>query len=110
MGRRTAREKNLHKKIALHRMNVLFQLAESSALQGQMYLADRYVELARRIAMRYLVSIPPRFKRCYCKHCYRYLLPGVNSRIRIHRGTLIISCLQCHQQTRMPLHHRPSPS
>jgi len=106
MSRRTGKEKNIQKKIAVHRIDVLFQHAEISAVQGRFSLADRYVELARRIAMRYLVSIPPEFKRRYCKHCYGYLLPGVNSRVRIHRGKLIVSCLRCHRHTRMPLHHR----
>ncbi|MFH1100829.1 MAG: ribonuclease P [Methanobacteriota archaeon] len=106
MVRRTAKEKSANKKIAIVRITRLFRLAEYYAMCGRMNLADRYVALARKISMRYLVSIPAEFKRCYCTHCYRYLLPGVTGRVRVHRGRLIISCLRCHGRTRMPLRRR----
>ena len=110
MSRRNTRDKNIHKRIALSRIQRLFRLAEEYALRGRMNLADRYVFLARKIAMRYLVSIPSEFKRCFCKHCYRYLLPGVSGRIRINKGRIVVYCFNCNRYTRMPLKFHSSES
>ncbi|RLF28699.1 MAG: ribonuclease P [Thermoplasmata archaeon] len=101
--RRNAREKRIQKQIAKGRIRWLFQLAEKYALSGRFDLSNRYVELARKISMRYLVPIPRGFKRFFCKHCYRYLLPGVNCRFRIHRGRIIIQCFNCRKYMRIPL-------
>jgi ribonuclease P protein subunit RPR2 len=106
MRRRTGKDKTIQRKIAARRIAILFQLAQDCAVSGRFSLADRYVELARNISMRYLVPIPVEFKRWYCKQCYGFLLPGVNSRVRISRGKVIYTCLRCQRQTRMPLHPR----
>ena len=103
MSKRTSKDKKIQKNIANRRIRRLFVLAEENALSGKIKLADRYVELARKISMRYLVSIPGEFKRSFCKHCYKYLLPGENCRVRIHRGKLVIYCNSCKKYTRIPL-------
>jgi len=103
MSKRAVKDKKIQKTIAASRINQLFLLAEKYALLGRLNLANRYVELARKISMRYLVSVPKEFKRRFCKHCYHYLLPHVNCRIRIHRGKLIIYCHNCKKYTRIPL-------
>ena len=100
----------MQKVIASQRIAYLFRLAESYALEGKFVLANRYVELARKISMKYLVSIPPEFKRRFCTHCYQYLLPPVTCRVRIHRGMIITYCLSCKKYGRIPLHHRKEPS
>jgi ribonuclease P protein subunit RPR2 len=103
MTKRNPKDKKIQKNIALKRINKLFFMAEKKALFGDFDLADRYVELARKISMRNLVPIPKDFKRCFCKHCYCYLLPDVNCRIRIHRSRLIIYCDICKKYFRIPL-------
>ena len=103
MAKKKTKNKKVYKKIALSRIQRLFKLAEQRALCGQMNLANRYVFLARKISMRYLVPIPKEFKRCFCKHCYCYLLPGVSGRMRIHRGKIVVFCFHCKKYTRMPL-------
>jgi len=108
MSRRNARDKKLHKKIALNRIQKLFGLAEEYALEGRLNLADRYVALARKISMRYLVPIPKEFKRCFCKHCYSYLLPSINCRIRINKGKIIVYCFNCNEYNRVPFNRRSS--
>ena len=110
MPKKKKGNKKVYKKIAISRIQQLFRLAEQRALCGQMNLADRYVFLARKISMRYLVPIPREFKRCFCKHCYRYLLPGVSGRMRIHRGRIVVYCFNCKKYTRMPLKNRLSKS
>ena len=104
MKRRTPKDKHQQKTIALERIHRLFQLADQYALENRMPFADRYVTIARNISMKYLVPIPKEYKRRFCKHCYKYLLPGVNARIRINKGKIVTSCIRCKNMTRMPLH------
>ena len=106
MKRRSSQDKKQQKTIALERIHRLFELAENYALKNRMPLADRYVTIARNISMKYLVPIPKEYKRRFCKHCYKYLLPGVNARVRIHKGKIVTSCVRCKNMTRMPLHAR----
>ncbi len=94
--------KQEQKKIALERINKLFQEAES-AFPKTPSLANRYVQLARNLAMKAKVKIPTEFKRKFCKHCYAYLVPGKNSRTRTREGKVIISCLECKNFMRIPL-------
>jgi len=97
------KDKKNQKTIAKNRIIQLFNLAEQCALTDRLNLADRYVEIARKISMRHLVSIPKEFRKRFCKHCYSYLLPHTTCRIRIHRGKLIIYCHNCNKYTRIPL-------
>jgi len=101
--RNTAKDKKNQKTIANRKIKQLFTLAEEKALTYNMNLANRYVELARKISMRHQVSIPKEYKRSFCKHCYVFLLPNVTSRVRINRGKLIIYCFKCKKYTRIPL-------
>ena len=103
MPKKTLKDKKIQKTIALRRIRRLFSLAEQYALSGRLNLSDRYVEIARKISMRYLVPIPREYKRRFCKHCYKYLLPSVSCRFRIHRGKLVIYCHNCKRYTRIPL-------
>jgi len=96
--------KKKQKKIAVERINRLFLLAEKTALNHRLDLATRYVTLARKLSMRYLVSIPREFKKRFCKYCYSYLQPGVNSRYRVGRTHLIMYCNECGRYTRIPFH------
>jgi ribonuclease P protein subunit RPR2 len=101
-GRRGRRTKEMVK-IAGERIDILFDLAEEEALSNNLPRATRYVDLARRIGMRYNVRIPGKFKRKYCKHCHSFLLPGENSRVRIRGGRIIVFCENCNQYMRMPI-------
>ncbi len=92
----------MERRIALERMEVLFGLAEKEALQGHATRARRYVDLARRLGMRYNVRVPPEFKRRFCKDCLAYLVPSVNARVRVGRGRVVITCLGCGAIQRLP--------
>lgn len=65
-------------------------------------LADRYVDIARRISMRHRVSIPRELKRNVCKQCYSYLKPGSNARVRADGRNVVITCLKCGGIRRYP--------
>jgi ribonuclease P protein subunit RPR2 len=101
--KRTSKNKKIQKQIALNRINRLFVMAENKALLGNYQTANRYVTIARKISMKYLVPIPKEFKHRFCKHCYFFLQPYINSRFRIHRGKLIIYCNNCKKYTRFPV-------
>ena len=106
MPRNYNKKKKLYKDIAKKRINYLFNLAEESAHENRLVLANRYVQIARKISMKHLIPMPKEFKRKYCKYCYSFLLPGVNSRIRISRGKVITYCNNCNKFTRYPLKSR----
>lgn len=88
------------RKIALERINILFNEAKK-IFNEEPKLADRYVQLARKISMKYKVKIPPNFKRRFCKNCHKYLVPGINVRIRTHKGHMVYYCLNCKHHMRV---------
>lgn len=65
--------------------------------------SDLYVHKARRLAMKHKIRLPRNIKRRFCKHCYSYLVPGVNCRIRTREGKLICYCFRCKNYSRLPL-------
>jgi ribonuclease P protein subunit RPR2 len=96
------RHRGMERRIAGERMATLFRLAESEALHRRMGRARRYVELARRIGMRYNVRVPAPFKRSFCKKCFAFLLPSVSARVRIGRGHVVVTCTACGAIQRFP--------
>lgn len=90
------------KQIALERITKLFEEAEKAFSENKT-LSNRYITLARKIAMKVRLSMPLELKRRYCKHCYTFLVPGVNARIRTRGGKVIISCLECKKFMRIPV-------
>src|SRR3989344_8632928 len=90
------------KEIAMQRIKILFKQAEDIASKNKV-LANRYINLARKIAMKAKVSLPADLKRRLCKHCYHFLIPSVNSRIRTKNRKVIIYCLDCKKYTRIPI-------
>ena len=58
-------------------------------------LADKYAKKARRIALKYKVSLPLKYKRSICKSCHAFLVPGKNLRVRTNKGHMVYYCLNC---------------
>ncbi len=98
--------KKYQKIIALKRIHRLFKLAYKKATNKKFELANRYTYIARKISMKYLIPIPNEYKRCFCKHCYNYLLPDKNSRFRIKNGKIIIFCKNCKKYSRIPFKNK----
>jgi len=90
------------KRIAEKRIKRLFKEAEKRARQERLELSNRYVEIARKISMKYLVRIPKEFRMKYCKKCGSYLVPGKNCRIRLQKHKVVITCLNCGEVKRYP--------
>jgi ribonuclease P protein subunit RPR2 len=93
-GRRGRRTKNMVA-IANERIELLFEFAERERARGKYDRLDRYVELARKIGMRYNVRIPLKYKRRFCNNCYSYLHPGRTADVRTRSGKLIVHCRNC---------------
>ena len=106
MSKKKQGDKKLQKTIAKKRIGKLFFMAEQKALENKLNLANRYVEIARKLSMRYLVPMPKEYKSRFCKHCYSYLLPDVTSRVRFNSGKIVIYCNNCQKYTRIPLKNR----
>jgi len=88
------RKADSQKRIALERITDLFREAESN-FNEYPALSRRYVVLARKIAMKYRVRFTRDQKKLFCKSCNAYLKQGTNSTVRIHKGMIILHCLEC---------------
>lgn len=96
------------KQIAMRRIHTLFRLAEE-AVRDEPKLAQRYAQIARRIAMRAKLRLPVEYRRLICRHCKSFIYPGVNCRVRVQQRRephVVITCLVCGKHTRIPLRSR----
>jgi len=99
---------NATKQIALQRIHTLFRLARE-VIHEDPSLAQRYVKIARKIAMGTKLRLPREYRRLLCRHCKSFILPGVNCRVRIQsrrKPHLVVTCLNCGKHSRMPLKSR----
>ncbi|MEW6062795.1 MAG: ribonuclease P [Nanoarchaeota archaeon] len=90
------------KRVALLRVKQLFNEAEKE-FKKHPERSDRYVQLARKIAMKVNLKLPKDLKRKFCRHCYSYLKPNVNVRVRIRKGKVIYYCFNCKKYMRYVL-------
>ncbi|MEM4472767.1 MAG: ribonuclease P [Archaeoglobaceae archaeon] len=98
------REKEKERKIAFERISYLLERAEKFKMIDY-ELARRYVELARKISMKYRVRIPKKYKLTFCKKCL-YPYRSDRFRVRIHKSSVIITCLNCSNIRRFQLRGR----
>jgi len=89
------------KEMALERIKRLFELAELE-FDEHPERSDRYVRLAVKIGTRYRVRIPKHLKIRFCKHCYSFLVPGKNARVRLRGNYMTTTCLNCNKPMRRP--------
>ena len=99
MARRHKRKPQWQRSLAKERIEILFEQAQ---LRYPDPLAHRYVQLARRIAMRYKVKFTPKQRRRMCRRCHHYLEPGKNCRIRLTGSKASYTCLDCGNVMRYP--------
>jgi ribonuclease P protein subunit RPR2 len=88
-----------NRKIALRKIEGLFVQAKRKT-SSDMALSDRYVEIARKIAMKQKVKIPSVYKRQFCKTCHSFLMPGKNCRVRLSKKNVVYFCSRCKSFTR----------
>lgn len=101
--RKISRKPEQYIKIAKERIEILFDLAEKE-FKKHPERSKRYVQLARKIGLRYNVRFPTELKRKFCKSCSSLLVPSVTSKVRIdsRTKTINIKCLNCEKIYRYP--------
>jgi ribonuclease P protein subunit RPR2 len=92
--------RNKQKDIAKERIKKLFEEAEKE-FSKHPERADRYVEMARKIAMKTKVRLTE-YRTKFCKHCYKYLKPGRNCRVRTKNKKMVYHCNNCKRYTKFP--------
>ncbi|MEM2908023.1 MAG: hypothetical protein QXP65_02325 [Candidatus Hadarchaeales archaeon] len=105
MPRRRSGLRSDDKIIAAERIDRLFELAER-VFRERPALADRYVQLAWRLATRYNLRMPAHLRRKFCRKCLSFLKPGVSCRVRTRprpSPSIVITCLRCGHRTRVPV-------
>jgi len=98
------------RRIAEERIEILFNLAVETR-RKEPALAQRYVDLARKIGARAKVRLPTRYRRLVCRHCKSLVVPGCTLRVRVKPGRsrhVALACLRCGTVTRIPLPRRTS--
>ena len=89
------RKPSWQRRIARERIDILFQLAEKE-LRKHPERSRRYVELARKIGLRYNVRLK-KYKRKFCKNCNTLLIPGLTSKIELdtRNKCVVVICKNC---------------
>lgn len=82
------------KRLALERINRLFQLARDN-VKTHPERSRRYVGLATTIAKRYTVRLDSKTKRSFCKNCNTPLVPGLTEVVRTSKGRVWHICTFC---------------
>ncbi|NIO37591.1 ribonuclease P [Candidatus Bathyarchaeota archaeon] len=96
---------NKAKHMAIQRIQILFQLA-TEMIHEDPNLAQRYITIARKVAMAAKVRLPREYRHQICRHCKNFIIPGVNCRVRIKQTRephIVITCLLCREHMRIPL-------
>ncbi|MDO8740991.1 MAG: ribonuclease P [Candidatus Woesearchaeota archaeon] len=89
------------------RAEVIKDIEEMFKEAGNIFRKDKgkandLVRKARNLAMKSRLKMPSRLQKNFCKHCYSFLKPGINCRIRLQRGKAIYYCLECKKYMRFP--------
>ncbi len=85
------------KAAASQRIDMILKEALKTA-SVDMGLAQSRARRARRIAMKYNIKLPYEKKQLFCHKCKRFIVPGINARVRLTRSPIRavrITCLEC---------------
>lgn len=85
--------------VAKERIKILFERANQAKKQD---LANKYLQTARKIAMKFNLRLPKGYKRKFCKHCYNYFRKD-NYRVRTKDKKVVYYCKNCKKYMRFPL-------
>ena len=93
--------KNSKKQIAIKRMEILFNNAISNA-KNNPRLAQKQAEIAKKISMKFKITMPFEIRSNFCKKCKKFIAPGITSKIRLGSKpkSIRITCLYCNHTYR----------
>lgn len=101
---RKSQKPDWQQKIARERIQILFSLAEKE-FKKRPGRSKRYIELARKIGLRYNVRLSKETKRKFCKKCNSLLIPGLTEQVRMDskNRNVVRRCLKCCKIYRIPI-------
>jgi RNase P subunit RPR2 len=80
----------------------LLELSASTARED-LDLAKEQAALARKLMLKYNIRFGWDLKRFYCHGCKELMVPGVNARVRLARGMVLTTCVNCGHVNRKSL-------
>jgi ribonuclease P protein subunit RPR2 len=89
-------KKNIER-IAAERIEILIDNALREVKDNEK-LSQSYANLALKIAMRVRIRMPYFIRQLFCRKCKQFIVPGINSRVRIGRTrvkSIRITCMKC---------------
>ncbi len=100
-GRRGIRTARMER-IGAERIEILVREAISRALSGDHIFPIRYMERARKIAMRLNLKTLRDHRDEFCKSCLSPFVDSTHFRVRLRGGRKITTCLRCGAVMRRP--------
>ena len=94
MGINRSKKETGQRKLGLERIERLFELA-GEAFEKHPERAHRNVRLARKIAMRYNIRMPKKYRIRFCSKCYKYLPPNITHDKLKGKDMIVIRCVEC---------------
>ena len=85
--------------IAKERIGKLFEMAEKAAAEGDFKSADRYIEMAWDIKLKFQIRLTTYQKRLFCRKCRKFL----KGKYRTEDKQQVITCQNCGDVKRVPL-------
>lgn len=100
---RKSKKPDWQQQIARERIEILFSLADNE-FRKHPERSKRYIQLARKIGLRYNIRFGKGLKKKFCKNCSSLLKPGISSKIRLDKNskTILVTCLNCNKTYRHP--------
>lgn len=86
--------------IATERMGKLYSMSTEAAREGELWRAQRYIEIMTAISRRTKTPIPKEYR--YCKGCRMPLSGPDTCRVRLSNHKVIITCGNCNLIKRIP--------
>ena len=82
--------------------NLILSAVETA--EDDLDLAKEQAALARRVMLKFNIRYPWQLRRFYCHGCKGLILPGLNSRVRLGPGKmLLVTCTDCGHVNRKSL-------
>ncbi|OWP54604.1 MAG: hypothetical protein B2I18_04945 [Cuniculiplasma sp. C_DKE] len=91
--------KNETRNVALKRIDYLYNLMNSESVVPK----SEIVKQIEKLSVRFDITLSKNIKRSYCKNCkYPY---EHNCRLRIKKGKVLVTCLNCNNIRRFDISH-----
>ena len=89
--------KKIIEMIAIERIEILINNALREINDNEA-LSQSYAKMALKIAMRVRIRMQYSIRQLFCRKCKQFIVPGVNSRVRMGRTKVKcvrITCMKC---------------